>query len=410
MKGAIWMSGSSEEKKTYYRLTPCPAYDVEGMESWLSDLAEEGLFLTSDGFFCGFGFFEKNTPRKVKYRLQASETEGGFFSDNDEPEEEEQEFTKAFGWEYVARRGEFYIYCSENEEARELNTDPEVQALSLKMVQKRRNSAILNCILWGMLYPLGKSHGAIILPMLYMKNWFYAFSVALVLWFFASSVREAIYYAKLRKKLKNGEQPDREKNWKKRAWMYPLKIALRVVTILTWIFIMLGNLGRTVLFEDEIPLQEYEGTLPFATLEEFFPETEYSLERSSFSNTVIEWSDWVAPVNVLWEENGVFLEDENRTRTGFLNIDYHELRWEWMAKLLAADYYRKNQGDDFEFLYEPELGIDYAVVYKDDIFTKVILREVTKVLHGYFYEYHNEQEQYLTVEEWAKTLAESIKK
>ena len=65
------MSGSCEEKKTYYRLTPCPAYDVEGMESWLEDLAEKGLFLTRDGFFCGFGFFHREEPRKVKYRLQA---------------------------------------------------------------------------------------------------------------------------------------------------------------------------------------------------------------------------------------------------------------------------------------------------------------------------------------------------
>ena len=63
------MSGNKEEKKTYYRLVPCPSYDVEGIESWLEDLAEEGLFLTNDGFFCGFGFFHKEEPKKVKYRF-----------------------------------------------------------------------------------------------------------------------------------------------------------------------------------------------------------------------------------------------------------------------------------------------------------------------------------------------------
>ena len=30
--------------KHTFRLPPCPAYDIEGMESWLSDLAMEGLF------------------------------------------------------------------------------------------------------------------------------------------------------------------------------------------------------------------------------------------------------------------------------------------------------------------------------------------------------------------------------
>ena len=33
MKGVTGMSGNNEEKKTSYRLAPCPSYDVEGMES-----------------------------------------------------------------------------------------------------------------------------------------------------------------------------------------------------------------------------------------------------------------------------------------------------------------------------------------------------------------------------------------
>ena len=28
-----------------YRLPPCPAWDVEGMERWLEDMAERGFFL-----------------------------------------------------------------------------------------------------------------------------------------------------------------------------------------------------------------------------------------------------------------------------------------------------------------------------------------------------------------------------
>ena len=37
------------------RPVPCPDYDVEGMESWLSDMSARGLFLTEDGFFAGLG-------------------------------------------------------------------------------------------------------------------------------------------------------------------------------------------------------------------------------------------------------------------------------------------------------------------------------------------------------------------
>lgn len=405
------MSGNSEEKKIYYRLTPCPAYDVEGMESWLSDLAEEGLFLTQDGFFCGFGFFEKDTPERVKYRLQASEAPGGFFADNDVPDKEQQELTEALGWEYVARRGEFYIYRSREEGVRELNTDSAVQALSLKMVQNRQNTAIINSILWGLLYPLGKSNGAVIIPMLYMKSWFYLFTAMLFLWFFISSVKAALYYAGLRKRLKEGKPLNREKKRKHRAWWYPTRIVLQIVLCCIWGGILLGNLGRTVLFEDEIPLNEYEGNPPFATLVSLTSNGTYQPGKNGYYDTFIEWVDPIAPVNVLWEEYATIETKEGILRSGLWDVDYHEMAWEWMAKVVASDYMKLDKEREFEFLYEMDLGIDYAVAYKNDIFfTKVILREGTKVVRGLFYEYHNEQNQDLTVEEWAKILAESIMK
>ena len=39
------------ETKYRYRIPPCPAYDIPGMESWLEDLAAKGLHLSKDGFF-----------------------------------------------------------------------------------------------------------------------------------------------------------------------------------------------------------------------------------------------------------------------------------------------------------------------------------------------------------------------
>lgn len=410
LKGVIWMSGNSEEKKTYYRLTPCPAYDVEGLESWLEDLAEQGLFLTSDGFFCGFGFFHKEEPRKAKYRLQASDSQGGFFSDSLEPLHEEKELSEALGWEYVTKHGDFFIYRSICENVRELNTDPEVQAITMKMVQKRQYHSITNCVLWLILYPLLKKNGAIIVPMLYMKTWFYLFSVALILWFFFSSVWKLVHYTRLRKKLKNGEQLNREKNWKKHAWLYPTKNVLLIVLCCVWVGLVLQNIHRTVLFEDEIPLEEYTGNPPFATMADIAPGKHYEIQPMGYVNTVTEWSDVLAPVNFIWEEYARVRVTEERAVSGLWEINYHEVKWEWMAKLLAKDYMKMDQERDFEFLYELDLGIDYAVAYLDDIhMTKVILRHGNKVLQGTFHEYSGAQEKYFVLEEWAKIMADSIK-
>lgn len=404
------MSGSSEEKKNIYRLTPCPAYDVEGMESWLESMAEQGLFLTSDGFFCGFGFFHEDTPRKVKYRLEASEVQGGFFADNDEPEEEQQELSAALGWEFVARRGEFYIYRSFDENVRELNTDPQVQALTLKMVQKRQWHYIWQCILWCVVFPLIRKKGTTIAAMLYMKSWFYLFSVALIIWFFAGSVKQLLYYAKLRRKLKQGENLNRKKNWKKRAKWYPARVILQIGLCFTWVCIVLGNLGRTVLFEDKIPLQEYNGTPPFAVMEELIPQLEYVPEEGGYWNTVIAWQDVLAPVNFIWRENGEFYQDGEMVRYGLWEVDYHELRFEWMAKLLAKDYYRMDQERDFEFLYELDFNMEEAFAYRDEIRTPtVILRHGNKVVRASFHEFSYGDEKMLGIEEWAKNLAESIR-
>lgn len=404
------MSGNSEEKKTFYRLVPCPAYDVEGIESWLEDLAEEGLFLTSDGFFFGFGFFHKEEPKKLKYRLQAKSDHGSFFADGCEPLQEEMELSKEFGWEFVVSHGDFFIYRSFEEQVRELNSDTAVQAITMKQVQKRQINSIFGCLLWLIIYPLAKQKGAFLLPMLYMKSWFYLFTLTMILWFFLGSVWKLVYYTKLRRKLKKGEQPDREKNWKKKAWQHPVKTIVQIILCCIWGCMVLTNIHRQVLFEDEIPLQEYIGTPPFATMADLAPGKPYNIENMGYFNTVTEWSDVLAPVNFIWEEYASVQATEERKVSGMWDVNYHETKWEWMAKQIAKEYLRKDQKEDFEWLGELDLGIDYAVAYIDDIHrTKVILRHGTTVLQGTFLEYSGEKEDYFSLEEWAKIMADSIR-
>ena len=33
------------DKEVVYRLVPCPCYEVEACESWLTDMAAQGLFV-----------------------------------------------------------------------------------------------------------------------------------------------------------------------------------------------------------------------------------------------------------------------------------------------------------------------------------------------------------------------------
>ena len=110
--------------KTTRRLIPCPVYDVSGTECWLEEMAEQGWMLQEDGFFCGVATFEQSEACRVQYRLAAAKNSTSMWADNNgDPDEEEIELNEAFGWKYVAKRGEFHIYRCFDPEGRELHTD-----------------------------------------------------------------------------------------------------------------------------------------------------------------------------------------------------------------------------------------------------------------------------------------------
>ena len=52
--------------ETVYRLVPCPCYEVEACESWLTDMAAEGLFVEKLGRT--LARFRRGTPCAVRYR------------------------------------------------------------------------------------------------------------------------------------------------------------------------------------------------------------------------------------------------------------------------------------------------------------------------------------------------------
>ena len=97
----------SEEKKIHrsHRLCPCNPMDIEGIQTWLEDMAQDGLILEKESVFFGFWSFEKSTPQKVLYRLEV--VQGKFLEDTDTPQLDMLETAEAMGWEYVTKYAEF---------------------------------------------------------------------------------------------------------------------------------------------------------------------------------------------------------------------------------------------------------------------------------------------------------------
>ena len=75
----------TSERQTVRRLAPCPPYDVEACESWLGDMAEQGLMLELWGLLDVR--FRREEPRPVRYRLAAARLEGNvLFGPPDAPD------------------------------------------------------------------------------------------------------------------------------------------------------------------------------------------------------------------------------------------------------------------------------------------------------------------------------------
>ena len=136
-----------EEKKVKYAywLCPCDKSDVEGIQSWLEDMAAQGLYLVEDGVLCGVFTFELRQPGKAVYRLDVAQKRKPRFMDSgDELTDEEVELYRAMGWEYLVRYGDFHIYRTAERDVTELNTESQTHAITISLLKKKNRGEFLS--------------------------------------------------------------------------------------------------------------------------------------------------------------------------------------------------------------------------------------------------------------------------
>lgn len=396
-----------------YRPVPCPAYDVEGMEKWLSDQAEKGLFLTKDGFFINFASFERGEPRRAKYRLEAAQKSTSMWADNGgEPDPEQIELSEKYAWEYIAKRGDFYIYRSFDPEARELNTDPAVQALALNAVKKRQRGSIINLVIWTVIYPLIFLRGGILLTIIHMKTWLFLLTAILVLWMIADGVTAFLSLHKLQKKLRKDGSLQADKDWRKGIIPYYAKQTAELILAIVLICICFSRWSDSVMDTDKMQLDKYTGSLPFAAMSDFADAdiTNYRMTMTGLNfNTIKQWSDFLAPQCIEYNENAEITLSDGTVLNGGYGVDYYETRHPAIAGRLAREMYHIDSGEkNFEPMETPDLDADYDMIYtywNIVHFPVVIIQNGNRVLRAYF---HQSYDCTVPFEQWASILAQSI--
>lgn len=405
------------EMKLVHRLIPCPQHDVSGMENWLTDMAKQGYMLQKDGFWAGIATFEKTTPQTAIYRLQPAEKSTSMWADNGgEPEEEAVELGRAYGWDYVAKRGEFHIYRALNSDVREFHTDLEVQALAMNAMRKRQRANLFSGIFWGLFYPWLLFKGKIMLSVVHVGTIPMLLAMIACLWMSIHSIVEAVKLIRLRKKILNGEETGSGCNWKRGVGRYHANNIIRRCIYIAAIVLFLKLMGDQMIYEEYIPLTEYTKDMPFATMEDFLPEGKMELMNMKVGNlnTVREWSDLLSPVNFEWDEAGKVTHPDGRVLSGGLEVICHETKAPWIAKRLAREYLLKGkEGKEFELLELDSEALqteelDQVIAFTTTLhFPSVILREGNKVLYARFYT-NGSDTMKLSLEEWAGMLAECL--
>jgi len=411
------MSGESENVKYIYRLPPCPAYDVAGMESWLGSMAEQGLLLCEDGFWFGIATFRQAPAQHMVYRLEAV-PKGKAFDDNSAPDEEAQQIAAQYGWEYVTRRGEFDIYRTDCEDMRELNTDPAVQALAMKAVRSRQMGNLFVWFFWLILYPMlrngGRIYAAPLLTTVTLGLPLTLFSLLMLIWLFTRTVVSAVQLEKMRRRLKRGEPIEHRKDWQSRARRHQVMTVARVVLVTVWIIVLAVTMLNLMVETNEVTLNEYLAghDIPFATVEDIAATQGQAVKTrqtmNGFGNTVRAWSDALTPVSLDYCEIAEVTLTDGRTIEGGLYVDYHETAAPWIAAQLAREYQRFDRSKkNYKPLTLSLPDANFAVAYLDNIHMQtVVIQQGKYVIHASFHPYSNSMD--IPLEVWAEVLSDSL--
>ena len=346
-------------RKKSSRICPCNAYDIEGIQSWLEDLAMEGLHLEKDGYFAGFFTFIRTEPKKITYRLVPVKKEKAALFDENEPDSDEVEISQHMGWEYLVRYGMFHIYCSESPSPRELHTDPAVQSLALNFLRKRLVSSTVTTFVWIIIW-IAMRRSPFGFPFRCAAAIGLMFTLCLYVWFIQglfTPVADVIRLLRYQKRLRKGESLTARKDWKKYALV---KIFSKLLVFILPIVSILGAVST--LTEASLRPITPDTAVPFVTIANLIPEGEYAQVGSSFGdyNQYRSWSTAAAPVNMEWNEWATVTGTDGTTYEGILRIDYHECSSEWLARQLANDYYQydRHRYNKFEDLESPDVQVD----------------------------------------------------
>ena len=365
------------ETKYRYRIPPCPSYDIPGMESWLEDLAAKGLHLSKDGFFGLLTSFEEGPPKKERFRLEPTDRKGGLFSEEYDPEDEQLQLLHQMGWTYRARRGQFHIYSSDDPGAPELNTDPQVQAVTMSALTQFLRKKVTNALATTILYLILYFGDLLISSALLLGTPLVLLFAGLMLWDLGCSLKALMVLVRWRNQLRRGQPLPHRSDYRRSGWRYLTTEFLRKTL---WIVFFLCAAWRMLYIEVDEPYEKIaDQHFPFYTVADYYPGAE--IKRTESISEFYTWEDLLSPENYDFREyTEVKLNGE--TFDCWLSVNYHRTRWEWTARRLAREFVSQAGANRLEQTAAKIFGDEPVIA------TEIALPDADYC--AYFYKYRND--------------------
>ena len=363
-----------DKVKKVHKMLPCPAYDIERVESWLGDLGREGLLLDKKSpFGSSFLRFVPCRPQNIRYRLEPKPKGMDYaFA----PPEEARSLAAEYGWEFVCVFEMFYIYRTVRPDAPEMNTDNLIQAASLKQLKKDLRFGVFAQIFSAVL----ALRWLVREPYRYVVTFGSIYAVLFVLFFMGTvihDIRHLRHIIRLQKRLKEDIPVDHNKDWKRGiVFRKGIKLAALSVWCLT-IVTILSSCTR-VMSMPKTATVDYPGDPPFMTISDLYPEhtftdgglrdlyNYYQRYDSDLCEEMIDWREFVK----------IHIEEGTEIGTATMIVEYYDTASPWLARGLARDFLRRDAQwkgiDSLERLPDPDLGFDYVFTYNEILPTMVI--------------------------------------
>ena len=361
---------------------PCSYLDIEKFQSWLEDMAKQGFLLGKRGYARHTYLFHRISPLPVRYRL--TPVSDDLEDWNERPETDRQTLSEAFGWEYVCTVGGFHIYRSYSADDRELNSDPDVLAESLRLLRRKAILSALAVLIAPAVFVLLLAFlvgpGNIWRYLLRDGIMLYSGCGLLYLFITLKGIDRSVKLLKLCRLLKARRLPTAYRDWKKGEKRFHLSMtvtyAIGMILIISLSMLRLSDQPRQ---SRQFP--EDSSSLPFVTLLDLAEKSGFESARRLDAGWLIHWSNPFARSNYeCFEAVDVVTADGTEGRFT-VEVFCHEAGSRFLADRLTEEYLREAEKNGTPVDAPSPAGVEPARFFEDDRgFTTAVLRRDNTVI------------------------------